>query len=61
MKNEFIENAWPCHVPDRSPDSPFLFFNLTETIGKIKQEDAWDKGDRNVILLTIAECPADAI
>ena len=51
MKNEFIEKNWPCHVPDRSLDDPFLLFDLTETIGKIKEEDAWKKGDRNAITL----------
>ncbi len=51
MQNEFIENAWPCHVPDRSLDDPHLLFDLTETIGKIKTEDAWKKGDRNAITL----------
>jgi quercetin dioxygenase-like cupin family protein len=56
MKNEFIENAWPCHVPDRSLDDPFLLFDLTQTIGKIKQEDAWKKGDRNAITLLKNPC-----
>jgi len=40
MGNEFIENAWPLHVPDRLLDGPFLFFDILQTIGKIKEEDA---------------------
>ncbi len=56
MRNEFIENAWPCHVPDRSLDGAFLLFDLTETIGKIKEEDAWKKGDRNAITLMKSAC-----
>jgi quercetin dioxygenase-like cupin family protein len=51
MKNEFIENDWPCHVPDRSLDEPFLLFSLTETFEKIKTEAPWTNGDRNAITL----------
>ena len=56
MKNEFIENAWPSHVPDRFLDDPFLLFDISETTGKIKEEDAWKKGDRNAITLLKNPC-----
>jgi len=56
MKNEFIENDWPCHVPDRSLDEPFLLFGLTETVEKIKTENPWKKGDRNAITLMKNAC-----
>jgi quercetin dioxygenase-like cupin family protein len=51
MDNAFIENGYPCHVPDRVMDGPFLNFDLYEVIGKIKQEDTWKKGERNAITL----------
>jgi quercetin dioxygenase-like cupin family protein len=51
MKNELIENAYPCHVPDRLLDGQLLLFNFPEIIKKIKNEDAWKRGDRNAITL----------
>ncbi len=56
MKSEFIEKAWPCHIPERSLDDPLLLFSFTEIIGKIKNEDAWKKGDRNAITLLKNPC-----
>jgi quercetin dioxygenase-like cupin family protein len=51
MKAEFIENAWPIHVPDRKMDEPFLLFNIVEIAKKIKEETAWKIGDRNALTL----------
>lgn len=56
MNNEFIEHAWPAHVPDRSLDAPSLLFDIFQTIGKIKEEDAWKNGDRNAITLLKTPC-----
>ena len=52
MKNEFIESAWPCHVPDRMMDEPFLVFDFADITQKIKAEAQWIKGDRNALTLS---------
>jgi quercetin dioxygenase-like cupin family protein len=51
MKNEFNESTWPCHVPDRMMDEPFLVFDFAEITKKIKSEAPWTKGDRNALTL----------
>jgi quercetin dioxygenase-like cupin family protein len=51
MKNNFRETTYPCHVPDRSLNNQILFFDLPEITGRVKNEDAWKKGDRNAITL----------
>lgn len=51
MKNNSIENAFPCHVPDRMMDDAILSFDLPAIIEKIKQEEAWKMGQRNAITL----------
>ena len=51
MKNEFNESVWPCHVPDRMMDEPFLVFDFADIIQKIKTESQWIKGDRNALTL----------
>jgi quercetin dioxygenase-like cupin family protein len=76
MKNEFIENDWPCHVPDRSLDEPFLLqgsanFHSRNNITLLQRGDlltlhknvehTLTANEGSVILLTIAVCPADPI
>ena len=51
MKNEFNETVWPCHVPDRMMDEPFLVFDFVEITKRIKSEAPWAKGDRNALTL----------
>jgi len=51
MKSTFIENKWPCHVPDRKMDDPFLVFDFAEIVKAIKTEAAWQNGDRNAMTL----------
>lgn len=51
MTNQLIENAYPCHVPDRLMDDSILSFDLPALTEKIKQEDVWKKGQRNAITL----------
>jgi len=51
MKNEFVESAWPCHVPDRMMDEPYLVFDFADITKKIKAETQWIKGDRNALTL----------
>ena len=51
MKSNFVENAWPCHVPDRKMDEPFLVFDLAQIVKTIKAEAAWHNGDRNAMTL----------
>jgi quercetin dioxygenase-like cupin family protein len=51
MKTEFKEDTYPCHVPDRLLDDYLLTFDFPAIIAKVKNEDAWKKGDRNAITL----------
>jgi quercetin dioxygenase-like cupin family protein len=51
MKSNFIENKWPCHIPDRKMGEPFLVFDFASIIEKIKAEPEWKKGDRNAMTL----------
>jgi quercetin dioxygenase-like cupin family protein len=51
MKTDFNENAWPCHVPDRKMDEPFLLFDFAEITKTVKAEEAWKNGDRNALTL----------
>ncbi len=51
MKNQFLENVYSCHVPDRLLDASLLKFDLPKVIEKIINEDAWKTGDRNAITL----------
>jgi len=51
MKNQFFENAYPCHVPDRLLDAALLKFDLPKIIERIMNEDPWKTGDRNAITL----------
>jgi quercetin dioxygenase-like cupin family protein len=56
MTNKLMENAYPCHVPDRLMDASLLSFDLPALIEKIKQEGAWKKGQRNAITLLKSSC-----
>jgi len=51
MKNQFLENTYRCHVPDRLMDASLLKFDLPKIIEKIMKEDPWITGDRNAITL----------
>jgi quercetin dioxygenase-like cupin family protein len=51
MKNQFFESAWPCHVPDRMMDEPYLVFDFAHITKKIKAEAQWTEGDRNALTL----------
>jgi quercetin dioxygenase-like cupin family protein len=51
MKSNFAEKAWPCHVPERKMDDPFLVFDFTQIVKTIKAEAAWLLGDRNAMTL----------
>ena len=56
MKKELLENGYPCHVPDRLLDDQVLTFDLPAITKKIKNEEAWKKGDRNAITLQKSSC-----
>jgi quercetin dioxygenase-like cupin family protein len=51
VKSNFVENKWPCHVPDRKMDDPLLIFDFVQLIKTIKAEPAWHNGDRNAMTL----------
>jgi quercetin dioxygenase-like cupin family protein len=51
MKSNFFENKWPCHVPERKMDEPFLVFDFASIIQKLKAEPEWKNGDRNAMTL----------
>jgi quercetin dioxygenase-like cupin family protein len=51
MKSTFIENKWPCHVPDRKMDDSFLVFDFVQIVKTVRSEAAWRNGDRNAMTL----------
>lgn len=51
MENIPFQTKLPLHDADRLLDGPLLIFDLPLLMEKIKQEDSWEKSQRNAITL----------